>query len=339
MATSTSPAFDPLAQAYAVFNTRLWDRFGELLVEEAGVRPDTAVADLCAGEGACSVPALNRLGGAGSLSVVDASAAMLNVAHARLASLSAKLASTSWAESGSDDTTREREHGTQVKMYQADALAFAQQHQSKFDHVVCGFGVFFPGKHSATPGPESQTSRLARMAPPDIQSNGASEAAKQSARHIVTTTIATMLDAVRPGGTLAMSLWVSRPFEPLASLVMRAIAEVTGRRPTASAVALRIGSVSSIERIQRVLDSPLLAHHQSTIAPAELDLELTREDVWTLVLGSLMADALPKDQAFVSEIKDRVLAQVEQRHTRLHLEALNVVITRATPNPYALRRR
>jgi demethylmenaquinone methyltransferase/2-methoxy-6-polyprenyl-1,4-benzoquinol methylase len=81
--------FSSVASRYDVMNDvmsfgihRLWKRF---TIEQAGVRPGQKVLDLAGGTGDLAVQFVPRVGAAGSVTVADINAAMLDVGRARFA--------------------------------------------------------------------------------------------------------------------------------------------------------------------------------------------------------------------------------------------------------------
>jgi ubiquinone/menaquinone biosynthesis C-methylase UbiE len=101
--------FDAAAATYGTGPDFFWP-FGRRLVELAGIRPGDEVLDVATGTGAVALPALEARG---KVVGIDLSAAMVE---------------------------RARRHGIDAHVADAQALPFAD---ASFDHVLCGFGLFF----------------------------------------------------------------------------------------------------------------------------------------------------------------------------------------------------
>jgi ubiquinone/menaquinone biosynthesis C-methylase UbiE len=142
-----------------------WERFGRSTIERLRPATGSRILDVCCGSGASALPAAEAVGPRGVVVGIDLAANLLDLARRKAAARGL--------------------HNTEFRL--GDMLDL-QLGETKFDAVVCVFGIFFV---------------------PDMP------AAVRSLWH-----------AVRPGGRLAVTTWGPRFFEPATSAFWNAVREV-----------------------------------------------------------------------------------------------------------------
>ena len=149
----TIAAYNAAADSYDDAANSFWDRFGRKTIERLELKPGANVLDVCCGSGASAIPAAEAVGPGGSVLAIDLAGRLLEIACAK-----AKV------------------HGLQNVEFRVGDMLNLDLPQSKFDAVVCVFGIFF------VPDMPAAVTELWRV--------------------------------VRPGGKLAITTWGPRFFEP-----------------------------------------------------------------------------------------------------------------------------
>ena len=142
-----------------------WDRFGSATVSRLPLAPGASVLDLCCGAGASAIPAAHAVGPAGRVLGIDAAAPMVELARAEAA----------------------RQGLANIEFRRGDATSTGLT-DSRFDAVVCVFGVFFASDMAAF--------------------------------------MREMWRLVRPGGVLAVTTWGTGLFEPANGHFWRCVGQV-----------------------------------------------------------------------------------------------------------------
>ncbi len=130
-----------------------WDRFGRRTIERLDLKRGAHVLDVCCGSGASAIPAAQAAGPDGSVLGIDLAERLLESARAKAKAQGLK----------------------NIEFRRGDMLDLGIQ-ESRFDAVVCVFGIFFV---------------------PDM-----------------TAAVRALWKVVRPGGKLAVTTWGPRFFEP-----------------------------------------------------------------------------------------------------------------------------
>jgi ubiquinone/menaquinone biosynthesis C-methylase UbiE len=157
--------YDAAADAYDDHANSFWARFGRRTVERLGLQPGGHVLDVCCGSGASAIPAAEAVGANGSVLGVDLSERLLALARAKA-----------------------NRQGLRNIEFRAGDLLDLGVPESRFDAVVCVFGVFFI---------------------PDMP-----------------TAVRALWRVVRPGGQLAITTWGPRFLEPGNTVFWDAVREV-----------------------------------------------------------------------------------------------------------------
>jgi SAM-dependent methyltransferase len=157
--------YDAAADAYDDPANSFWARFGRRTVERLGLRTGDRVLDVCCGSRASAIPAAETVGASGSVLGVDLSERLLALAR-----------------------TKANRQGLRNIEFRAGDLLDLGVPASRFDAVVCVFGVFF------VPDMPMAVRALSR--------------------------------AVRPGGQLAITTWGPRFLEPGNTVFWDAVREV-----------------------------------------------------------------------------------------------------------------
>ena len=160
-----SATYNAAADSYDDPANSFWARFGRRTIERLGLRPGEDVLDVCCGSGASALVAAEKVEPNGSVLGVDLSESLLALARAK--------------------ASARRLENVQFRL--GDMLDL-QLPASRFDAVVCVFGVFFATDMAA---------------------------AVHSLWHVV-----------RPGGILAVTTWGPQFFEPATTAFWNSIREV-----------------------------------------------------------------------------------------------------------------
>jgi ubiquinone/menaquinone biosynthesis C-methylase UbiE len=160
-----SATYNAAADSYDDPANSFWARFGRRTIERLGLRPGEDVLDVCCGSGASALVAAEKVDHDGSVLGVDLSENLLVLARAKA-------------------SARRLEN---VHFRLGDMLDL-QLPASRFDAVVCVFGVFFATDMTA---------------------------AVRSLWHVV-----------RPGGKLAVTTWGPHFFEPATTAFWNSIRDV-----------------------------------------------------------------------------------------------------------------
>jgi ubiquinone/menaquinone biosynthesis C-methylase UbiE len=157
--------YNAAADTYDDSANSFWDRFGRRTIQRLDLKPGATILDVCCGSGASAIPAAQAVGSEGSVLGIDLSEGMLAIAR-----------------------TKARERGlTNVEFRKGDMLD-AGLAASRYDAVVCVFGIFFV---------------------PDMVA-----------------AVRELWKAVRPGGQLAITTWGPRFFEPGSTAFWNAVRTV-----------------------------------------------------------------------------------------------------------------
>jgi ubiquinone/menaquinone biosynthesis C-methylase UbiE len=157
--------YNAAADAYDDPANTFWDRFGRRTIERLRLAPGARVLDVCCGSGASAIPAAEAVGPQGSVLGVDLAENLLARARMRAA----------------DRSLRHVE-------FRVGNLLDLGVPASRFDAVICVFGVFFPTDMTA----------------------GVRE----------------LWRAVRPGGRLAVTTWGPNFLEPATTAFWNAVRDV-----------------------------------------------------------------------------------------------------------------
>jgi len=165
----------PAAKAAATYNAAadlyddpantFWERFGARTVEGLKLEPGARVLDVCCGSGASALRAAEIVGPEGSVFGVDLAESLLALARAKA-----------------------RARGLRNIEFRAGDMLDLGLGSSRFDAVVCVFGIFFV---------------------PDMAA-----------------AVRELWGAVRPGGRLAVTTWGPRFFEPASTAFWDSIRDV-----------------------------------------------------------------------------------------------------------------
>lgn len=118
----TERVFTEMAHSYDQGGPGYFSRFGERLIEYAGLRPGQRVLDVATGRGAILMHASRAVGPQGSVTGVDLSPAMIDATRAEI--------------------VRRGVANAEVRVMDAETLEFPD---GTFDVVLCGFALmFFP---------------------------------------------------------------------------------------------------------------------------------------------------------------------------------------------------
>ncbi len=142
-----------------------WSRFGRRTIERLHLPAGISILDVSCGSGASAIPAAERVGPAGSVLGVDLADRLLALARAEAA-----------------------ERGLHNVVFRVGDMLELGLPASRFDAVVCVFGIFFV---------------------PDMAA-----------------AVRALWRVVGPGGTLAITTWGPRFFEPGSSAFWKAIQQV-----------------------------------------------------------------------------------------------------------------
>lgn len=112
--------YDRVAATYDRIGPAVFSRFGERVVEIAGIGPGARVLDVGTGRGANLFPAAERVGPMGAVVGIDIAAAMVDETTAAAAARGL--------------------HNVTVERMDAESLAFPD---ASFDYVLCSFAYFF----------------------------------------------------------------------------------------------------------------------------------------------------------------------------------------------------
>jgi SAM-dependent methyltransferase len=153
--------YNAAADWYDAPDNSFWNRFGHRTVDRLALQPGMHVLDVCSGSGASAIPAAIAVGSSGRVLATD-------VAEALLALLARKAADQGL---------------TQIECRVQDLLSL--QLETRFDAVICVFGIFF----------------LADMA----------------------AGVQRLWQHVKPGGALAITTWGPRFSEPVNSAFWEAV--------------------------------------------------------------------------------------------------------------------
>jgi len=157
--------YDAAADCYDDPRNTFWERFGRRTIERLGLQPGQHVLDICCGSGASALPAAKQVGPTGFVIGVDLSERLLALARAKA----------------------NQQQLDNVEFRVGDMLDLRLP-ESKFDAVVCAFGIFFV---------------------PDMVA-----------------AIRALWRLVRANGKLAITTWGPRFFEPATTSFWNAIGEV-----------------------------------------------------------------------------------------------------------------
>jgi len=139
-----------------------WDRYGQRTVARLRISPGARVLDVCCGSGASAIPAAQAIGSHGSVLGVDLAENLLALARAKA-----------------------KHRGLKNLEFRVGDMLDLQLAGSKFDVVICVFGIFFV---------------------PDMRK-----------------AVAELWRQVRPGGKLAITTWGPRFFEPVNTIFWNAV--------------------------------------------------------------------------------------------------------------------
>ncbi|AJT41500.1 class I SAM-dependent methyltransferase [Psychromicrobium lacuslunae] len=148
-----------------------------------------------------------------------------------------------------------------------------------YDAVLCGFGLFFLGSPNEA--------------------------------------LALLSAQLRNGGRLVMSSWQNRPFEPLSSIVVEALAE-QGVTVRASPEVRNIGAMNSAAKLSELLNVAGFGEIQLTSVRHRL--ELDADSGWQFVQGSLLSSSLPQQPAALAKLRERL--SPELAGLSIHADAL-----------------
>jgi ubiquinone/menaquinone biosynthesis C-methylase UbiE len=165
---------DAQARAAATYNAAadryddpansFWERFGGATIERLRPAPGSRILDVCCGSGASALPAAEVVGPQGSVLGIDLAANLLELARKKAAA-----------------------RGLCNTAFRLGDMLDLRLGETKFDAVVCVFGIFFV---------------------PDIPA-----------------AVRALWRAVRPGGKLAVTTWGPRFFEPATAAFWSSVRE------------------------------------------------------------------------------------------------------------------
>lgn len=157
--------YNAAADSYDDAANSFWDRFGRRTIERLDLKRGAEVLDVCCGSGASAIPAAHAVGSEGSVLGIDLAERLLEVAR----------------------TKAKAQALENVEFRVGDMLNLGLP-ESRFDAVICVFGVFFV---------------------PDM-----------------TAAVQELWKFVRPGGKLAITTWGPRFFEPGNTAFWNAVRDV-----------------------------------------------------------------------------------------------------------------
>src|SRR5262249_6051682 len=155
-------AYNAAADRYDDPANSFWERFGRATIERLGLERGARILDVCCGSGASALPAAEIVGPQGSVLGIDLAENMLRLARKKAI-----------------------DRGLRNTEFRRGDMLDLRPGETKFDAVVCVFGIFFV---------------------PDMA------AAVRALWH-----------AVRPGGKLAVTTWGPRFFEPATAAFWSAV--------------------------------------------------------------------------------------------------------------------
>lgn len=266
LAERAREAYNAAADTYD--SLPFWDRFGARAVERLALPPGAHVLDVCAGTGACSLPAAERVGPSGSVLAVDLSERMLERAASKAAA-------------------RRLAH---LRIRAADMMSLGEA-EASFDAVICGFGIYYLDDMAAG--------------------------------------MKLLWSLLRPGGSMAVTAWAPRSFEPAESVFWDAVGK---RRPE-----LR-GAFSPWDRITDAdvfrLTFTQAGIPQVQVETEELDTPLPQPDgFWTIAMGTAFRWTIerltPEEQQW---LKGEVIARLASV-TTIRFTAIFATARHTLPEP------
>ena len=160
----TAATYNAAADAYDEPANSFWERFGRRTIERLSLKRGSRILDVCCGSGASAIPAAETVGPEGSVLGIDLAEKLLERARRKA------------------DARRL----TNVEFRIGNMLDLPLQN-SRFDAVVCVFGIFFV---------------------PDMVA-----------------AVKSLWSVVSPGGKLAITTWGPRFFEPATTTFWNSIQE------------------------------------------------------------------------------------------------------------------
>jgi ubiquinone/menaquinone biosynthesis C-methylase UbiE len=157
--------YNAAADSYDDAANSFWDRFGRKTIERLDLKRGAEVLDVCCGSGASAIPAAQAVGPEGSVLGIDLAESLLEIAR-----------------------TKAKVLGLENVEYRGGDMLDLGLPESRFDAVVCVFGIFFV---------------------PDM-----------------TAAVRELWKVVRPGGKLAITTWGPRFFEPGNTAFWNAVRDV-----------------------------------------------------------------------------------------------------------------
>ncbi len=157
--------YNAAADSYDDAANSFWDRFGRRTIERLDLKRGAEVLDVCCGSGASAIPAAQAVGPEGSVLGIDLAQKLLEIAR-----------------------TKAKVHGLRNVEFRVGDMLDLGLPESRFDAVVCVFGIFFV---------------------PDM-----------------TAAVRELWKVVRPGGKLAITTWGPRFFEPGNTAFWNAVRDV-----------------------------------------------------------------------------------------------------------------
>lgn len=157
--------YNAAADSYDDASNSFWDRFGRRTIERLDLKRGARVLDVCCGSGASAIPAAQAVGPEGSVLGIDLAERLLEIAR-----------------------TKANVHGLKNVEFRVGDMLHLGLPQSRFDAVICVFGIFFV---------------------PDM-----------------TAAVRELWKVVRPGGKLAITTWGPRFFEPGNTAFWNSVREV-----------------------------------------------------------------------------------------------------------------
>lgn len=112
--------FDKVSPVFDGSGPRYFAYFGERMVEEAGIKGGEKVLDVASGKGASLFAAAEKVGTSGAVVGIDIAEGMVKETNLEI--------------------KRRAVQNAEVMVMDAEKLQFESE---SFDHVLCGFGVFF----------------------------------------------------------------------------------------------------------------------------------------------------------------------------------------------------
>jgi ubiquinone/menaquinone biosynthesis C-methylase UbiE len=112
--------FDRVSSVFDGSGPRYFAYFGQRMVEEAGVKEGEKVLDVASGKGASLFSSAEKVGSSGEVIGIDIAEGMIKEINLEM--------------------ERRAIQNTKAMVMDAEKLQFASE---SFDHVLCGFGVFF----------------------------------------------------------------------------------------------------------------------------------------------------------------------------------------------------